>query len=186
MIRSASFAALATLALTGWAFSAELIDGSIRVMEVPTGSYMASEVKSWPSGANGVTVLIEGPKEYSAMIEFGKSVPGFDLKKYGDVADGLYSYEIRGGTGEKVKKPEALNNGREGKDVGYDFVSFVLSGNFLVDGGVIVDFKQDPEVGSAKPTVGETKPDSDSGKPGISGDGEPGKGDGKGTDVDKG
>jgi len=186
MQRFSALATLTSLTISGAAISAELTDGPVRAQAMPQGSFLTFKVENWPAGTNGVVVLIEGPKEYSALIEFGKNVPGFDLAKYGELADGVYSYEIRGGTGEKVKKPEELNNGRDGRELAFDLASFVLSGQLVVKGGAIVNFKQIPEVGSEKPTIGETKPDTDSGEPPKSGDGEPGKGDGSGADADRG
>lgn len=177
-IRMISTAA-AIISVASFAQAAQMVDGKIMANEVISGTALTFEVDGWPKDANGVMIIVEGPKDYYAEDEFGGAVPKIYLSKYGDVADGYYSYEIRGATGEVVKKTEMLDNGRDGKESDVEFLTFVLSGTVLVKGGVIVKYKQDPEVGSEKPITGETDPDTDTG-------GKPKVGDGEGSNAKSG
>jgi len=158
MLKCLSSAILVLAVGSSTANAVELSDGKIVLNEVVRGTLLAFEPVFWPKDAHGVVLTVEGPGDYAAMVETGGKIPAIYLDKFGDVKDGLYAYEITGGTSEKIKRVEKVDNGRD-KDRGYDVGSFALSGILTVDRGKIVDFNQAQEVGSEKPIAGDPKPD---------------------------
>ena len=174
MLRSLTTAASVLMALTGASAAAELRDGEVYLIEQFEGLSLGFQVESWPGDAQGVTLAVSPPAVLTSktrdgesvnalLVEFGSKVPGVNLgKMFKTVVDGIYGYEISVGTSKQIKKDEKMDNGRD-KDRDYDLLSYTVSGHFVIDGGSIVVFKQDPEVG-VEPTVpGKPVDDGDTG-----------------------
>ena len=187
MFKHIVFGAAATIWAAGMVSAADISDGKITATEILQGTKLSFKTEGWPKDAKGVMILINGPGRYQAEVEFGSAVPVVNLAKHGDVEDGYYSYEIRVGTSQQIKKPEFLDNGRGKDDIAYDYVSYVLSGVVLVANGTIVNVKNIKEESDYKPEPGKDPgPDTDSGEKPEIGDGKEGEGDSKGLDLDKG
>jgi len=156
-------ATLSVLALgAGAASAAELRSGKIALHEVVRGTELTFEVESWPDDAHGVMMIIDGPGEYYAELQFKNEVPRVDLAKYGKLEDGFYDYEIRVGTSEKIKLKERVNNGRN-EEREFDLASIALGSRLVLERGRIVEFEQGEEKGSEKPIEMEDVDDSDKG-----------------------
>lgn len=155
MLKLISSAVVALVLVPGSALAGELRDGEIRAREVIRGTQVTFEVQGWPKEAGGVMLSIEGPGDYAGKDEFGGSVPAFDLKKYGDLMDGDYYYEISGSTGEKIKVKKLIDDGR-GKDPSeYTMATFSLAGKLVVVRRQIVIFEQPEEKEREKPVEGD-------------------------------
>jgi hypothetical protein len=80
---------------------------------------------------------IAGPNEFSATSFSKSGAPSIDLRRFGAVEDGTYTYHLTAATDEKVKARTRLDNGRD--QASADPVKSVdTSGTFNVKDGVIV------------------------------------------------
>ena len=156
----AHFLAAAALILVSSSVTAkEVKDAGVVLFEVAEGLTISFEPIEVPKGANGMSILVVGPKEYEAFLPTGKEIPRIRLEEFGDIADGVYSYEVRGTTGEKIALKEEVNNGRD-KPSTAEFVTFAVAGEVWVKNGKIISFDPDA-VDVTKPTKGEDLPPKD-------------------------
>jgi len=143
-------AAALLIAAAGSANAIEIRDGKIALFQTGGGLTLAFEPIDWPGGIDGVSLNVDGPGEFAAMIESGNEVPQMNLKDFGEIKDGVYSYEVRGFNGDRVETKNEINNGRD-KPTVMEFGTFSLSGNIYVLKGEIVKFDQE--------AVDKTKPE---------------------------
>jgi hypothetical protein len=84
------------------------------------------------------TFTVTGPAGFSTQ-EFSKSsAPSLDIRKFTDLPDGVYIYQLSAATDEKIRTytpPD--NNGRDGTPAGTVLKGAALSGSFLLTKGVI-------------------------------------------------
>jgi len=146
MFRRTLVPALAALCISGSAMAQTIVtDGDVMAIEKFEGTVLAFEFEKLPKEAFGLALGVVGPKGYAAKVPSEGMTPRLDLRKYGELADGIYSYELSGSTGEKIALPKEaiLNNGREQGPSKVSYAVFRLSGQFLVDRGRIVLFDPD-------------------------------------------
>ena len=84
------------------------------------------------------TFAVSGPAGFSTQ-EFSRSTaPSLDIRKFSDLPDGVYIYQLSAATTEKVRvftPPD--NNGRQGSPATEILKGASLSGSFLLTKGVI-------------------------------------------------
>lgn len=173
-MRSRHFSTLAALFLATTSVSAEelfISDGPVTVVFKADRTVFALEPVEWPRRANGITVRIVGPRPekdnrqesaFDVLVETGKEPPVIDIAKLGELVDGFYKFEVTGTTGERVERSDKRDDGRD-KPAEVDFVTFSLSGRFLVDGGSIQPFDQSIKEVSEESKPGEDVDDRDEG-----------------------
>jgi hypothetical protein len=84
------------------------------------------------------TFTVTGPAGFSTQEFSGGSAPSLDIRKFGDLPDGVYIYQLSAATDEKVRTftpPD--NNGRDGSPPPTVLQGAALSGSFLLTKGVI-------------------------------------------------
>src|SRR5262249_29779513 len=84
-----------------------------------------------------VTLSIAGPNEFSATSFSKSGAPTIDLRQFGPVQDGTYTYHLTAATDEKVKSRTHVDNGR-GQGSAEPVRGVDTSGTFNVKDGVIV------------------------------------------------
>lgn len=84
-----------------------------------------------------VTLTVTGPNGFSVSASSERTAPVINLRKFGDVEDGRYSYQLSAATTKRMKPRSQLDNGRgdTGEDMAYAGVS--ASGSFLIKDGAI-------------------------------------------------
>jgi hypothetical protein len=90
-----------------------------------------------------VTLTVAGPNRFHASMSARRGAPEFDLRRFGPVEDGSYTYHLTGATNETEKVRTKLDDGRSGS--AEPRKSVATSGTFQVKGGMIV--KQVPGSG---------------------------------------
>ncbi|MDJ0626980.1 MAG: hypothetical protein QNJ44_01870 [Rhodobacter sp.] len=164
MFRAFAIALAALGASVGGAQAIEISDGDIVVKQLSSGTRLGFEPVKFPDEVRGITIRIEGPEKYEAMVFSGNRLPEVELTKFGKVTDGEYHYEITGGTSERTLRKEKLNNGRGEDDPSvYRFGSFALGGKIFVRRGGILEFEQMVEKGSEETIPGKEVDDVDEG-----------------------
>jgi hypothetical protein len=86
---------------------------------------------------SNVTLSIAGPNGFHASAFSKSGAPTIDLKQFGDVDDGAYTYQLTASTQEQVKTRTKLDDGR-GARATAELKGEAVSGTFHVTGGVIV------------------------------------------------
>jgi hypothetical protein len=90
-----------------------------------------------------VTLTVAGPNRFHASVSARRGAPEIDLRRFGPIEDGTYTYQLTGATNETEKVRTKLDDGRTGS--AEPRKSVATSGAFQVRGGVIV--KQVPGSG---------------------------------------
>jgi hypothetical protein len=84
------------------------------------------------------TFSVTGPFGFSAQEFSRSSAPGFDVRKFSDLPDGVYIYQLSAATDQKVRTfTPSDNNGREGAPPAAILKPAALTGSFLLSKGVI-------------------------------------------------
>ena len=86
---------------------------------------------------SNLTLTIAGPNEFSATAFSRSGAPSIDLRRFGTLEDGTYTYHLTAATDEKVKSHTRLDNGRD-RTSAEPLRSVSTSGTFNVKDGVIV------------------------------------------------
>jgi hypothetical protein len=105
-----------------------------------TVSFAASQQISQSS------ITVSGPAGFGARKLSTSGLTSLDLSNYGQLADGLYNYEITINAGELMLFKDTINNGRGENDKHYGPKGITHSGHFRVEGGSIKTYKQIKEV----------------------------------------
>jgi hypothetical protein len=96
-----------------------------------------------PGGSySNYTLTIAGPNGIHASASSRNSVPSIDLKRIGELDDGLYTYQMTASTDEKIPVRSRLDNGRSSPIATSMLKVVSTSGQFEIKGGTIV--KVDP------------------------------------------
>jgi hypothetical protein len=86
------------------------------------------------------TLSIAGPNDFFASATSKKEAPSIDLRRFGAIEDGAYTYQLTAATDEQLKSRARLDDGRDaGAPV--PLRSVATSGTFRVQGGAIVESK---------------------------------------------
>jgi hypothetical protein len=98
------------------------------------------------------TFTVTGPAGFSAQEFSSSSPPSLDIRKFNDLPDGVYVYQLSAATDEKIRTytpPD--NNGRDGTPAGTVLKSASLTGSFLLTKGVITT-REASQPRTARPT----------------------------------
>ena len=87
---------------------------------------------------SNLTLTISGPRDFHASAFARGGSPAIDLRRYGPLEDGLYTYELTAATAERVKTRTRLNDGRAASSPIEALQPAALSGTFRVQNGAIV------------------------------------------------
>jgi len=90
---------------------------------------------------SNATLTIAGPHDFHASAFAKTGAPSIDLRRFGAVEDGTYTYQLTAATDEKVKVRTRLDDGRDPRTMTEPLKSVATSGTFHVKDGMIV--KQD-------------------------------------------
>lgn len=85
---------------------------------------------------SNVTLSISGPNGFHTSASSRTGSPAIDLRRFGALDDGAYTYQLTASTGEKAVVKTQLDNGRGKSDAPLKTVT--ASGSFTVKGGAIV------------------------------------------------
>lgn len=114
---------------------------------------------------HNVTVTVVGPKDFHAEAFAKEGVPPLDLRRYGDVVDGLYNYEVTGAsTREAFEIKPKLDNGRGKAEQQKRFRSAGIAGSFRVEGGKILPPDDTKEEESKPDKPAEQTPQAQNGE----------------------
>ena len=86
---------------------------------------------------SNLTLSIAGPNNFSATAFSKSGAPSIDLRRFGSVEDGTYTYQLTAATDEKVKSRARIDNGRDQASA-EPLKGVSTSGTFNVKDGVIV------------------------------------------------
>jgi hypothetical protein len=86
---------------------------------------------------SNLTLSIAGPNDFTATSFSKSGAPSIDLRRFGTLEDGTYTYHLTAATDEKVKSRTRLDNGRD-RGSAEPLRSVSTSGTFNVKDGVIV------------------------------------------------
>jgi len=87
---------------------------------------------------SNITLTIAGPRDFHASASARAGSPSIDLRRYGPLEDGVYSYQLTAAMAERVKTRTRLNDGRDAGAPIEPLQSAALSGTFRVQNGAIV------------------------------------------------
>jgi hypothetical protein len=83
-----------------------------------------------------LTLTVVGPNGFHARASARGDMPKLDLREFGPVEDGAYTWQLTASTAETVRKRTPLDNGRAQSRT--PLKSVTTSGAFQVRGGAIV------------------------------------------------
>ena len=122
--------------------SSACLANDLRATEQFAESTVAFDLQGPYSNA---TLTVTGPNRFHASTSAKSGTPSIELRQFGALEDGQYSYQLTAATEEKVKRKIKLDDGREGPAASADPLKSVsTSGTFRVKDGVIV--KRDPNL----------------------------------------
>jgi len=104
-----------------------------------TETGVAFELKG---AVSNVTLTVSGPNGFHASAFSRSGAPAVDLRRFGAVEDGAYTYQLTAATDEKVKTRTPLDDGRDSRTASEPRKGVSTSGTFQVQNGTIV--KSDP------------------------------------------
>jgi len=82
------------------------------------------------------TLTVSGPNGFHDKAEAGTGVPSLSLMKNGQLADGVYSWELTGHTNERVYSYKTgINNGRGENARDFSYKQISQSGSFYIVNG---------------------------------------------------
>ncbi|PTW55736.1 hypothetical protein C8N35_11261 [Breoghania corrubedonensis] len=84
-----------------------------------------------------VTLTITGPNGFSVSARSERTAPVINLRKFGEVEDGRYNYQLTAATSKRIVVHASLDNGRGDAARTERYAGVAASGSFLVKGGVI-------------------------------------------------
>jgi hypothetical protein len=87
---------------------------------------------------SNVTLTISGPRDFHASAFARAGAPVIDLRRYGELEDGLYTYQLTAATAERARTRTRLDDGRAASAPIEPLQSAALSGTFRVQNGAIV------------------------------------------------
>lgn len=87
-------------------------------------------------------VRIAGPSDYYGQVSSARTLPSIRLADFGEVPDGLYSYEITAATTQQVQSVRRATPGANGRtgNAQVAYVGMSSTGTFYVQDGQIVPF----------------------------------------------
>jgi hypothetical protein len=129
-------AALGLSACLAFALSGNCVADDLSASEQFTGTTVGFELKGGPF--SNVTLSISGPDNFHASASARRGAPTIDLRGFGAVEDGRYTYQLTAATAEKEKIRTRLDNGREARADIEALKGVSTSGTFNVQRGVIV------------------------------------------------
>ena len=116
------------------AFAGTGLADDLRKVEQFSGTRLAFE---FAAPYSNVTLTVSGPNDFQARAVSKAGAPALDLKKFGAVADGGYTYQMTASSEQPNATSPGLDNGRVGK-AGVALTSVSTSGTFSIKDGVIV------------------------------------------------
>jgi hypothetical protein len=87
---------------------------------------------------SNATLTITGPGDFHAQTSTKGGALALDLRQFGGVDDGTFTYQITAATDEKTKVRTTLDNGRSSREPTEVPKGATLSGTFLIVRGEIV------------------------------------------------
>jgi hypothetical protein len=87
---------------------------------------------------SNVTLTIAGPNDFHASAFSANAAPTIDLRRFGSLEDGTYTYQLTAATPEKAKVRTRLDDGRDSHMAKEPQKSVATSGAFRVKDGAIV------------------------------------------------
>lgn len=102
------------------------------------GSQIGFSVAGSPTKSS---LSVTGPNGYKAYKSSEVGTPSIDLYDGGQLADGLYKYEITTATGSDVLVTDDMNNGRGENNSHYARKGVTKSGQFRVVNGQIKQYR---------------------------------------------
>ncbi|MEI2384546.1 hypothetical protein [Breoghania sp. JC706] len=112
-----------------WAQSDELVATS-RFSAATVGFDLGGDYRK-------VTLTISGPNGFSVSAQSERTAPVINLRKFGKVEDGRYSYQLTAATSKRIAVRSQLDNGRGDSAKNELYAGVGTSGSFLVKDGVI-------------------------------------------------
>jgi hypothetical protein len=141
MMRSTAIGALGLAACLAIGLSgASAADDMVAARQL-SGSKIGFLVKD-PYGF--ATLTVSGPNEFNADAFSRSGAVAIDLRRYGDLEDGAYSYQLTAASNTKVKRRLGLDDGRGDRTSVEQPVSAAINGTFYVKGGAIVEPSDTP------------------------------------------
>jgi hypothetical protein len=89
------------------------------------------------------TLSVAGPGDFHTSVSAERGAPSIDLRKFGPLADGTYTYQLDAATDQKLQAKTRLDNGRKGSQP-EPMVGASMSGTFNVKDGAIVKRETKP------------------------------------------
>lgn len=128
LLRKLGLAAILGLGLTS-AAAARNID------PVPQHNSNAVWFENW-SGLSNAQLVVSAPNGKITEVFAASGTPVYELER-GAVQDGIYRYELKAATEERVEIVNPIDNGR-GEIASSKPKSFYMNGSFVVSRGVII------------------------------------------------
>ena len=109
-------------------------------------STMWFEVEEMPKQLENVMLTISGPREYLVQMRTRGDLPKLELRKFGKLFDGEYTWEITAATDEVVEVNSTVDaNGRDAKARGKRRLFVAQSGAFRVRDGEVQQYSDKEE-----------------------------------------
>ncbi len=115
-----------------------LIAGGATLAANPVQQHNSNAVwfENW-TGLSNATLTISAPNGKVTDIHASSGTPVFQLSG-SEVLDGIYTYELRAATDERVAIVNPQNDGRGDAQTDTEAKPFYMSGSFTVSRGVII------------------------------------------------
>jgi hypothetical protein len=140
-MKPAAFGLAAGLA---FGLSGACLADDLSASEQFAGTTVGFELKGGPF--SHVTLSISGPNDFHASAFSRRGAPSLNLRSFGAVEDGRYTYQLTAATDEKLKIRTTLDDGRDPRTAAEPLKGVSTSGTFNVRGGEIVkrDISKEP------------------------------------------
>lgn len=129
-------AALGLAACLAFGLSSACPADDLSASEQFAGTTVGFELKGGPF--TNVTLTISGPNDFHASASSRRGAPSINLRSFGAVEDGSYTYQLTAATNEKLKTRTKLDDGRDPRTTVEPLKGVATSGTFNVRGGEIV------------------------------------------------
>jgi hypothetical protein len=129
-------AALGLAACLAFGFSSAGMADDLSASEQFAGTTVGFELKGGPF--SNVTLSVAGPDNFHASASARRGAPTIDLRRFGPVEDGRYTYQLTAATAEREKIRARLDNGRDARADIEPLKGVSTSGTFNVQRGEIV------------------------------------------------
>ena len=126
-------------------FACESLADDLKADQRFSGTVVGFDLKGPYSN---LTLTIAGPNGFHAGAAAKSGAPSIDLRGFGAVEDGSYTYHLTASTDEKVKVRTPVDNGRDARAAAEPLKAVDTSGAFRVKDGTIV--KSEPASTTSK------------------------------------